>query len=43
VISTDTGKWREWRRKKRGHELDLARAVSYLIDREVITTDADES
>ena len=43
VISTDTGKWREWRRKKRGHEKDLARAVSYLIDREVITTDADES
>ena len=37
VIATDTGKWREWRRKKRGHEKDLARAVSYLIDREVIT------
>ena len=42
MISTDIEKWREWRRKKRCQEKDLARAVSYLIDREVITTDADD-
>lgn len=39
VIAADSSKWREWRRKKRSCEQDLARAVSYLIDREVITTD----
>ena len=43
MIAADTGKWREWRQKKRGKERDLARTVSYLIDREVITTDTDES
>ena len=43
LITAETDQWREWRRKKRGQERDLARAVGYLIDRDVITTDADES
>ena len=43
MITADTGRWREWRRKKRSHEKDLARTVGYLIDREVITTDADDA
>jgi len=43
LIGADTEKWREWRRKKRSHEMDLARAVSYLIDRDVITTGAEDA
>ncbi len=43
LIASDTEKWREWRRRKHSHEKDLARAVGYLIDRDVITTDADDS
>ncbi len=43
LIATDMAKWREWRRKKRSQEKDLARAVGYLIDGEVITTDADDA
>ncbi len=42
IITAETDQWREWRRRKREHEKDLARIVSYLIDREVITTDADD-
>jgi hypothetical protein len=43
MIAAETDKWREWRGKKRSHERDLARTVSYLIGREVITTDADDA
>lgn len=43
VITAADEQWRQWRRKKRDHEKDLARAVSFLIDREVITTDADDA
>ncbi len=43
VIAADSEQWRQWRRKKRDHEKDLARTVSYLIDREVITTDDDDT
>jgi DNA-binding transcriptional ArsR family regulator len=35
----DQEKWREWRRRKRVQERDMAEAVGYLIDRKVITTD----
>jgi hypothetical protein len=43
LIAADMAQWREWRRKKRSQEKELARAVGYLIDREVITTDADDA
>jgi hypothetical protein len=43
LIAADMAQWREWRRKKRSQEKELARAVGYLIDREVITTDGDEA
>ena len=43
LIGADTEKWREWRRKKRSHEMELARTVSYLIDRDVITTGAEDA
>jgi hypothetical protein len=43
LIAADMGQWREWCRKKRSQEKELARAVGYLIDREVITTDADDA
>jgi hypothetical protein len=43
MITADTEQWRQWRRKKRSHEKDLARTVGYLIDREVITTEADDA
>lgn len=35
----DEARWREWRRQKRAQERELAWAVGYLIDRQVITTD----
>ena len=38
----DEAKWREWRRQKRAQERELAWAVGYLIDRQVITTDDEE-
>lgn len=38
----DQEKWREWRRQKRAQERELAWAVGYLIDRQVITTDDEE-
>ncbi len=38
----DEEKWREWRRQKRARERDLATSVSYLIDRQVITTDTED-
>jgi hypothetical protein len=38
-IQLDQDRFREWRRKKRAYEHDLAAAVGYLTDRSVITTD----
>ncbi len=38
----DQEQWREWRRRKRQVEQDLARTVGYLIEDRVITTDEDE-
>jgi len=37
--SADRERWSEWQRRKRAHERELARTVSCLIDRPVITTD----
>src|SRR5262244_827588 len=34
-INAEEKKWNEWRRLKRQRELDMARAVSYLIDQPV--------
>jgi flagellar motility protein MotE (MotC chaperone) len=36
-IDAEEKKWREWRRQKRQRELDMARAVGYLIDKPVIS------
>ena len=36
-INDEEKKWKEWRRLKRQRELDMARAVSYLIDQPVIS------
>jgi len=36
-IDSDEKKWNEWRRRKRQRELDMARAVGYLIDQPVIS------
>lgn len=38
-IPLDQDKLREWRRRKRAYERDLAAAIGYLTDRPVITTD----
>jgi hypothetical protein len=35
-------KWKDWRRRKRQQEHDLAWTVGFLIDRPVITTDEDD-
>ncbi|HYK87654.1 MAG TPA: hypothetical protein VE398_02720 [Acidobacteriota bacterium] len=40
--AADDAKWKEWRRQKRAQERELAWAVGYLIDRQVITTDDEE-
>jgi hypothetical protein len=36
-IDSEEQKWNEWRRMKRQRELDMARAVGYLIDKPVIS------
>jgi hypothetical protein len=36
-INAEEQRWYEWRRLKRQRELDMARAVSYLIDQPVIS------
>src|SRR5262249_440498 len=36
-IQTEDRKWIQWRRQKRQRELDMARAVGYLIDKQVIS------
>lgn len=36
-IESEEKKWIEWRRRKRQRELDMARAVGYLIDQPVIS------
>ena len=36
-INVEEKKWNEWRRRKRQRELDMARAVGYLIDQPVIS------
>jgi hypothetical protein len=38
---TDERQWKEWRKRKRAVEQDLARTVGYLIEDQVITTDDD--
>jgi hypothetical protein len=40
--AADEAKWKEWRRQKRVQERELAWAVGYLIDRQVITTDDED-
>jgi hypothetical protein len=41
-IETEQVKWTQWRRLKRERELDLARAVGYLIDRPVISINEED-
>jgi len=36
-IETEEQNWKDWRRRKRKREVDMARAVSYLIDKPVIS------
>jgi flagellar motility protein MotE (MotC chaperone) len=36
-IETEEKKWRDWRRQKHQREVDMARAVGYLIDKPVIS------
>jgi hypothetical protein len=36
-VESEERKWIEWRRRKRQREVDMARAVSYLIDKPVIS------
>jgi hypothetical protein len=38
-IDAEEQKWNKWRRMKRQRELDMARAVGYLIDKPVISID----
>src|SRR6267142_776716 len=38
-IAAEEENWRDWRRRKRQREHEMAEAVGYLIDRPVITTD----
>ena len=38
-IAAEEESWREWRRRKRAREHEMAHAVGYLIDGPVITTD----
>ncbi len=38
-IADEAERWAEWRRKKRQRELDMARALEYLIDTPVISID----
>ncbi len=38
----DREQWREWRRRKRQVEQELARSVGFLIEDRVITTDEDD-
>jgi hypothetical protein len=42
-LGNDEKTWREWRKQKRAHERDLADAASYIVDRQVITTDEDDT
>lgn len=35
----DEAKWREWKKLKRAQEQDLARTISYLIDKQVVSID----
>ena len=39
LADAESGRWREWLKQKRAVEHELARLVSYLVDRPVITTD----
>src|SRR5215831_3150530 len=41
-INAEDTKWKEWRRRKRQRELDMARAVSYLIDQPVISIEDEQ-
>jgi hypothetical protein len=41
-IEVEQKKWTEWRRLKRQRELDMARAVGYLVDRPVISTEEEQ-
>jgi hypothetical protein len=41
-IETEKKKWSDWRRRKRQREIDMARAVGYLIDRPVISIEDEE-
>jgi hypothetical protein len=36
-IDSEEQKWKEWHRRKRQREIDMTRAVSYLIDKPVIS------
>jgi len=41
-IETEKKKWNEWRHRKRQREMEMARAVGYLIDNPVISIGEDE-
>jgi hypothetical protein len=41
-IETEAKKWSEWQRRKRQREVDMARAVGYLIDKPVISIEDEE-
>ncbi|NWG12687.1 MAG: hypothetical protein HXY20_04035, partial [Acidobacteria bacterium] len=41
LVSEERKRWLAWQRRKRAHERELARAVGYLIDRPVVTTEED--
>ncbi len=41
LVSEEWDRWREWQRRKRAHEQELAWAIGHLIDRPVITTEDD--
>jgi len=42
-LKTDEEKWREWKKRKRAIEHDLASAASYIVDHPVITEGDDAS
>jgi hypothetical protein len=41
-INDEAKKWKQWRRMKRQRELDMARAVGYLIDKPVISIEDEQ-
>jgi len=41
-LKAEEDKWREWKKKKRANERELASLASYIVDRPVITMDEEK-